>query len=333
MPTETHQRLLESARRAELTPQAIADRFVKDSTTCTIAIAQQMTAEFFEGRYCATGVAEAVIKLTVEKDARTLGVRPPPGVAHIEQHHLSNGGTGTFIALWKRDQWWLHEAGPISPEQLAAEGWRYVEPVPAPSNETAKSDAQPVVTIDVKVPPAPPFVSALELFSLGNGLAVCSNPGHRFHGWLFRQHPDGQWVSVVRLSLVDLPPDPLTSGRSAIASPTVVRAHHVERAVAEAIEQFMGEDAFAQTPEEGETRENVAKLARQLIDIVVGVDLATSMPDPKATAWDSAAETRLAAQRMEQCEKCGSSKSVAPWCAMPACPHRIRPPRIPRSPT
>ena len=37
------------------------------------------------------------------------------------------------------------------------------------------------------------------LFDLGNGTAVNFNPRGRFHGWLFRQHPDGQWVSVKKL--------------------------------------------------------------------------------------------------------------------------------------
>ena len=45
---------------------------------------------------------------------------------------------------------------------------------------------------------------AQELFDLGDGMAVCSNPGGRFHGWLFRKHPDGEFVSVRKL--VDVSP-------------------------------------------------------------------------------------------------------------------------------
>lgn len=44
----------------------------------------------------------------------------------------------------------------------------------------------------------------MELFEIGNDQAVCCNPGGRFHGWLFRRHPDGQWVSVRKLKTVDL---------------------------------------------------------------------------------------------------------------------------------
>lgn len=35
--------------------------------------------------------------------------------------------------------------------------------------------------------------------------AVHFNPGGRFHGWLFRQHPDGYWVSVAKLAPVPEP--------------------------------------------------------------------------------------------------------------------------------
>jgi hypothetical protein len=37
------------------------------------------------------------------------------------------------------------------------------------------------------------------IFDLGNGTGVCSNPKGRFHGWLFRRHPDGYWVSLRKL--------------------------------------------------------------------------------------------------------------------------------------
>lgn len=49
---------------------------------------------------------------------------------------------------------------------------------------------------------------AAELFDIGDGLAVNVNPGGRFHGWLFRRHPDGQYVSVRKLNTIT-PNDPL----------------------------------------------------------------------------------------------------------------------------
>jgi hypothetical protein len=42
-----------------------------------------------------------------------------------------------------------------------------------------------------------------ELFDLGSGLAVNFNPHGRFHGWLFQQHPDGQYVSVRKLNKLE----------------------------------------------------------------------------------------------------------------------------------
>jgi hypothetical protein len=49
---------------------------------------------------------------------------------------------------------------------------------------------------------------AQELFDIGNGMAVSCNPGGKFHGWLFRKHPDGQYVSVRKLGTVaPYPPD------------------------------------------------------------------------------------------------------------------------------
>ena len=45
------------------------------------------------------------------------------------------------------------------------------------------------------------------LFDIGGGQAVCFNPGGSFHGWLFRQHPDGQWVSVRQLEVAAPYPD------------------------------------------------------------------------------------------------------------------------------
>ncbi len=44
-------------------------------------------------------------------------------------------------------------------------------------------------------------------FELPDGKIVCFNPGGRFHGWLFRRHPDGQFVSVQKLSEVQPPLD------------------------------------------------------------------------------------------------------------------------------
>lgn len=44
-----------------------------------------------------------------------------------------------------------------------------------------------------------------ELFQLSAEIAICCNPNGRFHGWLFRKHPDGQWVSVRKLDLVTEP--------------------------------------------------------------------------------------------------------------------------------
>jgi len=44
---------------------------------------------------------------------------------------------------------------------------------------------------------------AQELFDIGNDLAVNCNPGGRFHGWLFRKHPGGQYVSVRKLNALE----------------------------------------------------------------------------------------------------------------------------------
>ena len=45
------------------------------------------------------------------------------------------------------------------------------------------------------------------VFIIGDvtGVAV----GGRFHGWLMRRHPDGQWVSVRKLEAVDPFDNPL----------------------------------------------------------------------------------------------------------------------------
>ena len=40
------------------------------------------------------------------------------------------------------------------------------------------------------------------LLHLGDGLAVKVG-GSRFDGWLFRRHPDGQWISVRKLDRED----------------------------------------------------------------------------------------------------------------------------------
>jgi hypothetical protein len=42
-----------------------------------------------------------------------------------------------------------------------------------------------------------------ELFDVGGGLAVAFNPHGQFHGWLFRQHPDGQYVPVHKLNKLE----------------------------------------------------------------------------------------------------------------------------------
>lgn len=39
----------------------------------------------------------------------------------------------------------------------------------------------------------------MQLFLINADEAVCCNPGSRFHGWLFRRHADGQFVSVRQL--------------------------------------------------------------------------------------------------------------------------------------
>lgn len=44
-----------------------------------------------------------------------------------------------------------------------------------------------------------------QLFDLGNGRVVQFNPAGRFHGWVFRRHPDGQLVSEHQLEPVELP--------------------------------------------------------------------------------------------------------------------------------
>ena len=49
-----------------------------------------------------------------------------------------------------------------------------------------------------------------ELFKIDDETAVCSNPGGRFHGWLFKRHPDGDWVSERKLE--PAPPKPKTTG-------------------------------------------------------------------------------------------------------------------------
>jgi hypothetical protein len=59
------------------------------------------------------------------------------------------------------------------------------------------ADALPYVA--VQIVEALEKVSPPEIFDLGNGFAVNFNPRGRFHGWLFRRHPDGQWVSVKKL--------------------------------------------------------------------------------------------------------------------------------------
>ena len=42
----------------------------------------------------------------------------------------------------------------------------------------------------------------MTLFAISDTEAVCCNPGGRFHGWLFRKHADGSYVSVRKLETV-----------------------------------------------------------------------------------------------------------------------------------
>jgi hypothetical protein len=44
-----------------------------------------------------------------------------------------------------------------------------------------------------------------EFFDLKNGGYFCCEPGGRWHGWLFRKHPDGQFVSIMKTELVENP--------------------------------------------------------------------------------------------------------------------------------
>lgn len=44
---------------------------------------------------------------------------------------------------------------------------------------------------------------AHKLYKIGDGFAVNFNPKGRFHGWLFAQNADGQWISMRKLEEVD----------------------------------------------------------------------------------------------------------------------------------
>lgn len=44
-----------------------------------------------------------------------------------------------------------------------------------------------------------------EMFQISDTEGVLSNPDGRFHGWLFRRHADGQWVSVRKLAVAPSP--------------------------------------------------------------------------------------------------------------------------------
>lgn len=46
---------------------------------------------------------------------------------------------------------------------------------------------------------------AQEMFDIGDDLAVCCNPAGKFHGWLFRRHPDGQYFSIRKLKVIANP--------------------------------------------------------------------------------------------------------------------------------
>lgn len=43
----------------------------------------------------------------------------------------------------------------------------------------------------------------------GDGLYVCFDPAGRWHGWVFRRHPDGQFVSERKLYSTEPPKNPL----------------------------------------------------------------------------------------------------------------------------
>jgi hypothetical protein len=60
----------------------------------------------------------------------------------------------------------------------------------------------------------------MEMFVISDGEGVCCNPGGRFHGWLFRRHPDGQWVSVRKLEAEPPPTSPLLDvAKKGVADP------------------------------------------------------------------------------------------------------------------
>lgn len=108
------------------------------------------------------------------------------------------------------------------------------------------------------------MTTTMELFLMSPGFAVCSNPGGRFHGWLFQQHADGHWVSVMKLDPVPLPPDPLTqSAGRAIASPAVQLPQHMVMAVAH---RLMNE--FDMRIGSGASKCHNA--AREIVDLVTG---------------------------------------------------------------
>lgn len=49
-----------------------------------------------------------------------------------------------------------------------------------------------------------------QLFLLDKDTGVLFNPDRRFHGWLCRKHPDGQWVTVRKLEPIDpTAPEPI----------------------------------------------------------------------------------------------------------------------------
>ena len=54
----------------------------------------------------------------------------------------------------------------------------------------------------VQISEAIEYASQGRMFDLGNGLAVNFCPSGRFHGWIFRKHPDGYYVSVRKLDTI-----------------------------------------------------------------------------------------------------------------------------------
>lgn len=44
-----------------------------------------------------------------------------------------------------------------------------------------------------------------EFFEVASGVALCCNPGGKWHGWLFRRGNNNNWVSVRKLEQLEFP--------------------------------------------------------------------------------------------------------------------------------